>query len=330
LPTVLVTGGGGFVGSHLVEKLVALGTPVRCLVRRTTALKNLPESPLIELAYGDLASGAGVPEALDGIDTVFHLAGVTKANSSALFYRGNVDGTENLVRACERRAAPPERFVHVSSLAALGPGAAGEPVRDDSEPHPLTHYGKSKLAAERIVQNSTLAARAIIVRPPVIFGPRDTDVFQVFRAASKGLALQIGRDESLVSVVYVKDLVRALLAAAACPRAPGRAYFVADPAPVSWVEFSATAAAIMGKRLKSIALPPQAARAVGLMAEIGALVSGKPSIVSREKVAEACCRYWTCDVSRAQTDLGFQPQWTLRDAMAETLAWYRDEAWLKF
>lgn len=327
---VLVTGGAGFVGSHLVERLIELGVRVRCLVRRSSNLRNLPESELLSLAYGDLATGTGVPEAVEDVGIVFHVAGVTKANSNAEFYRGNAEGTENLLRACEKRASPLTRLVHVSSLAAIGPSWEGVPLREDADPHPLTHYGKSKLAGERAVQTSSVAPRAVIVRPPVVYGPRDTDVYYVFRAASKGLLLRIGREESMVSIIQVKDLVEALLAAATSERAHGRAYFVANPQPVSWTEFAAAAAAIMGRRLKDITVPPSAAHAVGLLAEIGARLSGKPGILSREKMAEARCRYWVCDTARAREELEFWPTRSLRDGLAETLAWYKNAGWLKF
>src|SRR5437867_108106 len=94
--TVLVTGASGFIGSHLVERLVSCGARVRCLLRQASVLRYLPVSA-IDLAYGDLITGEGLPEALDGVDTVFHLAGVTKANASRYYYEGNVRGTANLL-----------------------------------------------------------------------------------------------------------------------------------------------------------------------------------------------------------------------------------------
>ncbi len=141
---ILVTGGTGFIGSPLVEALCAQAEPVRCLVRRDRFLPTEAER-----AYGDLISGAGLSEALRGADTVIHLAGVTKALTSGEFYAGNARATENLARAVAGRGV---RFVHVSSLAAIGPSADGTPLSEDAEPHPLTHYGKSKLDAERVVR----------------------------------------------------------------------------------------------------------------------------------------------------------------------------------
>jgi nucleoside-diphosphate-sugar epimerase len=117
---ILVTGGAGFIGSHLVERLVAQGRAVRCLVRRSSSLHNLPRAG-IDLAYGDLASGDGLPEAVRGVDTVIHLAGTTKATTVSGYYTGNAQATANLLRA----AGAVGRFVHVSSMAAAGPSALG-------------------------------------------------------------------------------------------------------------------------------------------------------------------------------------------------------------
>ena len=199
---ILVTGGTGFIGSHLLDKLSALGQPARCLLRRKARPRRLPAA--IEAAYGDLISGEGVAEAVRGADTVIHLAGVTKALAARDYYTGNVRATETLVRALAGRAI---RLVHVSTLAAIGPSGDGTPVDEDAQPRPLTDYGKSKLEAERTVR--ALAPGAVIVRPPVVYGPRDTDVFQLLRSISKGWILEIAGGERWFSAIYVRDLWRA-------------------------------------------------------------------------------------------------------------------------
>src|SRR5437899_8002939 len=135
--TVLVTGATGFIGSHLVERLLAEGAIVRCLLRATSprggAARHLP-SANAKPVLGDLITGAGLDTALDGADIVFHLAGVTKALHASEYYRGNVQATENLLRAMSNSSA---RLIHVSSLAAMGPSPDGTPLREDAAPHPL-------------------------------------------------------------------------------------------------------------------------------------------------------------------------------------------------
>src|SRR5258708_1890892 len=123
----VVTGGTGFIGTHLIEKLASAGEAVRALVRRKTVL---PRG--VEAVSCDLAGGMGLEDALRGADTVIHLAGVTKALRSEDYYTGNVRVTENLARALAGRGM---RFVHVSSLAAIGPSQEGNAAHEDAEPH---------------------------------------------------------------------------------------------------------------------------------------------------------------------------------------------------
>ncbi|MGD0199665.1 MAG: NAD-dependent epimerase/dehydratase family protein [Bryobacteraceae bacterium] len=326
---VLVTGGTGFVGSHLVERLTGLGVRVRCLVRRSSSLQYLPAGK-VELVYGELAAGEGLEEAVGGMATVFHVAGVTKALSRAAYFQGNLHGTQNLVRACQARGGALPRFVHVSSLAAVGPSPDGAPLDEDAAPHPLTWYGESKLQAEEAVRASALGRHAVILRPPVVYGPRDTDVLEVFRSVARGVMVRIGRGESHFSYLHVSDLAEALVRAACSEAAPGRTYFVANPEPASWSEFAAAAARVMGRRLRTVTIPFRVAYAFGWLAEAGSRRRRKPNIISRQKVLEARCRYWICDVARARAELGFRTRKPLGEGVAETLAWYKDAGWLKY
>jgi nucleoside-diphosphate-sugar epimerase len=325
---ILVTGGTGFIGTHLLEMLAAKGESVRGIVRtrmprRTAVPRSLPAG--VETVYGDLASGDGLADALRGADVVIHLAGVTKALRPEDYYRGNVHATGQLVRAMAGRGL---RLVHVSSLAAIGPATPGAPVSEDAEPHPLTHYGKSKLAAERVVRD--LAPDAVIVRPPVVYGPRDTDVFRLLKSISKGLVLEMAGGERWFSAIYVKDLVEGLLAAARAPRAAGRTYFLAHAQPVSWRQLGASAARIMARRPRVVTVPFAVAHAVGAGAELRARLFGKPGIVSREKIAEARCMAWTCDTTRAEEELGFVAPTSLDQGLEQTLAWYKEAGWLTY
>ena len=324
---ILVTGGSGFIGSHLVERLCSDGERVRCLVRakrvRRKNYAGLP--PQAEAVFGELISGAGLEEALEGVDTVIHVAGVTKALGAGDYYAGNVRATENLARAMKGRAI---RLVHVSSLAAAGPSLDGIPLREDAAPHPLTHYGKSKLAAERMVRD--LVPDAVIVRPPVVYGPRDTDVFRILKPLSQGVAFQIAGGERWFSAIYVKDLAEGLIAAARAIRGAGRTYFLANSKPLSWGELGAATAGVTGRQARILRVPVAAAYAAGWCAEMWAHLADKPGILSREKVREAQCRYWTCDTRRAAQEIGFEARTPLDVGLAETLAWYREAGWLKY
>jgi dihydroflavonol-4-reductase len=328
--TVLVTGATGFIGSHLVERLLSEGASVRCLVRPTrprgSATRHLPAQGARPY-LGDLASGSGLEAALEGVELVYNLAGVTKALRTADYYRGNVTATANLLRAMSGSSA---RLVHVSSLAAMGPSPDGVPLREDAAPHPLTHYGRSKLEGEQALRRSPVSGRATIIRPPVVFGPRDVDVYQIFKVAASGAQVRIGRPESYFSFIYVADLVDGLILAAQRPEAAGETYFLANASTVSWTEFGATAAMTMVKKIRTVTLPVWSAYLAGSFADLLSRVTGRPGILSRDKILDARQRYWTCDPARAAAELGFHAQTSLREGVAATLEWYREAQWLNY
>jgi len=312
---ILVTGGSGFIGGHLVEGLCTRGERVRCLLRRNPPRK-LPVQA--EIVFGEL----GAEEVLDGVDTVIHLAGVTKALAVDDYYAGNARATEKLARAVAARGI---RLVHVSSLAAAGPSLDGTPVGEDDEARPVTHYGKSKLEGERIVRR--LVPDAVIVRPPVVYGPRDTDVFRILKPLTQGIAVQIGGGERWFSAIYVGDLVEGLMAASS---ASGGTYFLANGTPVSWSDLRTATARIVGRNARVVRVPGAVAYAAGWGAEVWARLTGKAGIISREKVVEAQCTYWTCDTRRAAAEMGFEAGTSLDAGLALTLAWYREAGWLKY
>jgi nucleoside-diphosphate-sugar epimerase len=314
----VITGGTGFIGAHLIEMMAAAGESVRAVVRRDAAFP-----PGVEPARCDLTQPGSLDEALRGADTVIHLAGVTKALRAADYYAGNLTATENLARAAAGRGL---RFVHVSSLAAAGPSPDGRPITEDAEPRPVTHYGKSKLEAERAVRHSL--PDAVIVRPPVVYGPRDRDVFQLLKSISKGLVLEIAGGERWFSAIYVTDLCAGLAAAARSPRAAGRTYFLSHPKPLSWTEFGAAAARILGRTPRVVKIPIPVAQTVGAFAEMWSRVTGTPGIISRDKVREARSTHWTCDTRRATEELGFTPRTDIEAGLAEALAWYKGAGWL--
>jgi dihydroflavonol-4-reductase len=327
---VLVTGATGFIGSHLVDRLLAEGANVRCLVRPTSprggAARRLPAQGA-KPVLGDLITGAGLAEALDGVGVVFHLAGVTKALRASDYHAGNVQATQNLLDAMSDGAA---RLVHVSSLAAMGPSPDAAPLREDAEPTPLTLYGKSKLEGELVVRRSPLSNRATVIRPPVVYGPRDVDVYQIFKAAASGALFRIGRPDSYFSFIYVADLVDGLILAGQHSAAAGKTYFLANPGPVSWTEFAAIAATTMVKKLRTFTVPVWAAYLAGSSADLLSRLTGRPGILSRDKILDARQRYWICDPARAAAELGFQTQTSLREGVAATLEWYRHEQWLTY
>jgi len=319
MATVLVTGSRGFIGGHLVKRLLACGMRVRCLVRNS---KDAGASSETEIVAGDYLTGNGLREACAGIDIVFHLAGVTKALRRSDYNDGNARAAQSMALA----AASVPRFVHVSSLAAAGPSPDNEDLSEEADPHPVSAYGRSKLAGEQAVRR--LLPGAVVVRPPVVYGPHDADVFEMIRSIARGFDLRIGRGDRWFSAIFVDDLVEGLLAAARCPAAAGRTYFLTHPEPVSWTRFTATAAKLLNRHPRTVVLPRVAAWAAGCLAEAWSRASRKPGIISRDKVCEAAYPRWTCSAERAGRELGFTAATPLETGLAATIAWYRENGWV--
>jgi nucleoside-diphosphate-sugar epimerase len=322
-PLALVTGANGFVGSHLVEALVAAGLRVRCLVRATSDTRWLPRSG-VERVAASLDDAGALRDAAAGASLVFHLAAVTSSARREDYERTNVDGTRRLLDAV-RAAGAAARVVFCSSTAAAGPARGGRAVAEDDPPRPVSAYGASKLAAERVVSESGLDA--VIVRPPPVYGPRDRDILAAFRLAARGLALRVGPADQRLSMIHVEDLARALVLAAECGTAGAR-YHVNDGAVHTWASVSAAIGEAVGRRVRAVPVPRPAALAAAAADALAARLTGRKPLLTGDRIAELAQADWTCDASRARRELGFAPQVALPDGMRATAAWYREQGWL--
>jgi nucleoside-diphosphate-sugar epimerase len=331
---ILVTGASGFVGGNLARLLRERGHDVVALVRRTSQRKHL-EALGVRCVFGDLATGEGFDEALEGVDCVQHLAGVTKAWTEQEYQRGNALGTELLCAAIARQKTP-ARLVFCSSLAAAGPSRVGQPKAEHENAQPVSMYGRSKLAAEQVVRRYAGRLQAVILRPPIVYGPGDgTNLPPLMAMGRLGVYLKAGLGPKHFSFIHVEDLCEALLLAATKGKTLSAGeptqgvYFVADPTAYPWEDFCAELSRAMGKRRPAvIPLPELLGYAAGLGSELGGRLVGQVPIMNRDKAREMRCEAWTCDVRRAQDELSFQAGYPLDKGLAHTVAWYRKEAWL--
>ena len=324
---VLVTGGTGFVGSHLVDRLLAGGKSVRCLVRRSSDLKYL-QDPRIEFAYGGLDAATDWDEALADVDTVYHVAGLTFARRAQDYFTVNHQGTEAVVAAALKHRDHLKKFVHVSSLAAVGPGAPDRPVDEETLPAPITPYGRSKLMGEEVVMAVAELMPVTIVRPPAVYGPRDYAIYEFFKSISKGLSPSIGRYDKHLSLVHVSDLVDGILLAGESDRSTARTYFISSTEVYSYNLLIEMLARIFARRVRSFAIPRSLAYGVAAVAELGSAITRKPPVINRDKVTELSQVCWGCSIERARSELGYNPRVAIEDGLRETIQWYRTEGWL--
>lgn len=320
---VLVTGATGFVGGHLAEALRRRGDEVTALAR--SASKAAALAPLgVRVVPGDLHDRAALQRAAEGQDVVYHVAGVVAARSEADFMVANRDGTRNLVEALGQMGTG--RLVLVSSMAAVGPTIKGRPLRGDEAPRPVTAYGRSKLAAEQAVTASALPWT--IVRPPMVYGPRDQEVLKVFRLVRFGVAPVLGDGSQELSAVHGGDLAEGLIAAGTTGAAAGRAYYACHPEVFTGADMARAVGRAMGKSPAVIRIPATIGRGVLMLTEAAARLTGHTTILTADKANEFFQPAWTADPGPLMRDTGWKAAHDLRSGLEETYRWYRTAGWL--
>ncbi len=324
---VLVTGGNGFVGSHLVEALVGRNYQVRCLVRSKSDLRWIEGLP-IEYVKGDVTYCEGLEKALRGAETVYHLAGVTKARTRKDYEAVNWVGTRNLMATCSKTNPSVKRVILMSSLAACGPAHSDQPMREEDPLRPVSDYGRSKLLGERSALEFADRLPIVIIRPAAVYGPRDRDIYAFFRLMRYRLNARLGKGERYVSLCHVHDLVKGAMLAAEKEMPSGEAFFISDGEVHSWSRVTRLIAPIMGVRPLETRIPEWAAYAAASLSELWCAILHTPTLFNRQKVLEMTQRAWTCDITKARKVLGFRPSVNLRKGLEETYRWYKEYGWL--
>jgi nucleoside-diphosphate-sugar epimerase len=326
---VLVTGASGFLGSHIAEQLAEAGHSVVALVRKSSNTKFLSSLRGLDLATGSVEDAASVRAAMKGIDAVIHSAGLVKARDEAEFFRTNTQGTQNLLDAAREVAPGLRRFVFVSSLAAVGPSLDGRAVAGDSTPRPVTHYGRSKLAAERLVRDARGQLPVTVIRPPMIYGPRDNESFAFFQSVSMRFLPYLGDGKNTMSVVYAADAASACIKAIDADVPSGNAYFVDDGSIYVWLDMLKDIERAVGKpALLRLSIPFPIVRGVATFNEVMSKITGKAAMLTRDKIAELSAPHWVCDSTDTRKDLGWTPKVAWPEGTRLAAKWYRDNGWM--
>lgn len=327
--TILVTGATGFLGSHVAEQLSVGGQKVRALVRESSETSFLKTLPGIEFSVGSISEPATLPAALAGVEAVIHVAGVGESKRPEELHETNAVGTANMIAATVKHAPGVRRFVQVSSLGAMGPSEDGKALAPDAAPHPVTHYGRSKLAGER----ATLALKdkvpVTIIRPPAIYGARDTKILTFFKAVRAGVLPQLGSSDRLLSMIYGPDCGAACVAAVDADVPSGSAYYVTDGECYRFGDLVAHIEKALDTRARiRFKIPRSVIHGVAWANELRGKATGKAVLLTRDKCNELFAPNWVCDAAPTRHDLTWTPTVTFGEGARLTAEWYRTAGWL--
>ncbi len=325
---VLVTGGSGFLGSHVAELLHGEGHEVACLVRKssdTTFLRSLG----VKLVEGAVDDESTLPAAVDGAEAIVHCAGLVKARTMADFDRVHTGGTLGLARAALETKAPLKRFVHVSTSGVMGLGAAGKKHQVTDEPAPRTSYDKSKLGAERALLELAGELPLTVLRPPAIYGPRDREILAFFQMVRRTrVAIRMGRSMQSVSMIFATDCARACERAIFADVPSGSVYFVDDGNVYAYEEMARAIADAYGIKLLGMpSLPAPIVTAAAAASEAFGKVTNKVMMFTRDKLPMLLAEHFVIDSSQARADLGWAPTVSFAEGARRTAAWYREHRW---
>jgi nucleoside-diphosphate-sugar epimerase len=325
---VLVTGATGFIGSHMAELLVKRGWEVVCPVRDMSKLRHLSGIEVRSIPLSEMDSEIGKNP---GFDYVIHLAGATRARDYRGYREANVESTRRLLELFSNPAANSQlkKFVLVGSQAACGPSPDdGTPVTESDPLCPVSLYGRSKREAEEVALSFSDKVPVTVIRPPTVFGPRDTDVLAVFKCTRYRLAPCIAGPDRKISIIYVEDLVDGIFTAAVGSKSLGQVYFLANAEPVIWREFVVQVATIAGCRSIILRVPLLAMRLAALAGDLLGKVGKTPPLFRSEKLEEMKQIAWVCSPEKAYRDLQWRPGTPLPAAIEKTLSWYRAHGWI--
>jgi nucleoside-diphosphate-sugar epimerase len=292
---ILVTGASGHLGRPLVDALVKNGEKVRVLLRDGDA--NIQN---VEVVKGDLLDIDSLKKAVEGVDTIYHLAAIVDYGSvrKELMYNVNVTGTKNILECSEAK-----KFIYQSSTSVYGKKMKGNPANEMTECNPSNYYGQTKLMAEKLV----IEKGGIVLRCPVIYGHGfDSGFDYVLSQIEKGKMMIIGRGDNLIQWVNVSDLIQALILAKDRGK-PGETYLVSGKEPKTQAQLFSLLAQQLNVNPPDKHVSEFLANSLARYKMLTARLKGKSAKVTPEQIARITSNR-LFDISKAERELGFSPK----------------------
>jgi nucleoside-diphosphate-sugar epimerase len=317
----LVTGGTGFIGSHLVRTLVSKNWDVTCLVRPTSRIGFLKRFS-VDFVVHETNEQRSLESAVKGQDYIFHLAGRIRPASRVTYDQANHQLTRKLVEACLSHNPGISRFVYVSSIAAAGPSFPGQYSDESQTPSPTSEYGRTKLKGEMAVQEAWNIISATIIRPPNVYGPRQQETELLVKLISKRIVPILKERGEMTSLIYVRDLVEGILQAGLSPKTQKQIYYLTDGKGYSWRELILTIKKhVLGNSL-FFPVYEEAILFAALLTDV-IMASGLVKVFFGRKVWRAMIQTpWLFSTSKAEKEFGFHTRYTLEEGIKETVRYY--------
>lgn len=323
---ILVTGATGFIGSHLVDALVEKGYQVRCLVRETRNVMRL-KNISAELIYGDINELESLEKALDGIDVVYHLAGVLGQIGipDKVYWQVHVQGTKNILEASQKHNI--KKFIYCSTAGVTGPAA--HLPQDESLPYnPSNIYEVTKAEAEKSVlqYHRENGLPVIVIRPEFVYGPGDMHTLGIFKTVRKRMFILIDGGKAFLHPTYIDDLTHGFLLCLDSRQANGEVYLIAGERYITLNEFATLIAKALNVPRPTIYIPKSLAFALGAVTQFTGTVFrfNPPLTVPRVKTL---CRSAGCSTFKAKEQLGYCPVVKLEEAIMRTANWYKENGY---
>lgn len=330
---ILVTGASGFIGSGLVSALAEAGHDVCALMRPSASSAFLKEVQFTRLA-GDLGDQESLVRACQNIEVIYHVAGLTAARNKEEFFKYNAEATKNLASAAAK-CGTVKKFIFVSSLAAAGPSIGLSPRTETESDSPVSLYGESKLRAELYLDELKGDLNFISIRPPMVYGPRDKNVFLFFKTIQKQwmpiMPSRTPTGHKYYSSIHVDDLISALVLALDAPEVDyqnGERFFISDGQIYTYERIMGVIAAELKVKPFRINIPSFAVKSMAAMGSMAGKFFNKSFSLNNDKLNELTPDYWICSSQKANDHFKFKPKYTMESGVPHTVAWYKVNGWL--